>query len=283
MKIIAANWKMNNAFDETDAWLESFFTNFAAYRKEGKKFDDVEMVLCPPTFIIDYVDGEFIDDGFSQLAEILKNENKQLEDLSPEEINEVVLNRRPVQLGAQDCHHELNGSFTGNISASMLNKIGCKYVIVGHSERREQCIETNEMIAKKAATAFNQGLTPIICVGEDKATRNQGKHLHFLYKQVMESIPQNMKFKKLVIAYEPIWSIGTGVTPSMKEIAEAAKLIKQIVNEKFPGAAEEFFMLYGGSVTSENSKEILSVPGVDGLLVGKASLDAEEFLKICSF
>jgi triosephosphate isomerase len=278
MKIIAANWKMNHAFDEADAWLDNFFKNYSS--KEN--FKNVEMVLCPPSFIIDYIDGEFIDDGFSQLNEILKSENKQVEDLSPEEINDIILHQRPIHLGAQDCHHELSGSFTGNISASMLSKIGCKYAIIGHSERRQQCGETNEIIAKKAAAALSQGVIPIICVGEDRATRDQNRHLHFIYKQVMESVPQNVKFKKLVIAYEPIWAIGSGVTPTLQEIAEAAKLLKQVFSEKLSGISEEFFMLYGGSVTSQNSKEILNVAGVDGLLVGKASLDAEEFLKICS-
>lgn len=279
MKIIAANWKMNHAFDEADAWLDIFFKNFSAQYDQLK---EVEIVLCPPAFLIDYLDSELMDDGFQNLEEIMKREQKKFEDFSADELTDIVLNERPVKLGGQDCHHEVSGSFTGDISASMLKKVGCEYVIVGHSERRAGHFETNEIVAKKIRTALSQGLTPIICVGESKEIRDQNKHLQVVYQQIMQSVPQDVEFEKLIIAYEPIWSIGTGVTPTNDQIAEMAKLVKKIFAEKMSKLSGEYFMLYGGSVSAQNSKEILAIPGVDGLLVGKASLDAEEFLKICS-
>lgn len=278
MKIIAANWKMNHAFDEADAWLDIFFKNFSTQYDQLK---NIEMILCPPSFIIDYLDSELMNDGFEQLEEVMKSEQKKFEDFSTEELNEIVLKDRPIKLGGQDCHHEESGSFTGDISASMLKKIGCEYVILGHSERRAGHFETNEIVAKKIRTALSQNLTPIICVGESKETRDAGKHLQFVYQQIMQSIPSDVSFEKLIIAYEPIWSIGTGVTPTSEQISEMAKLIKKIFAEKLSTLSKEFFMLYGGSVSAQNSKEILAIEGVSGLLVGKASLDAEEFIKIC--
>ena len=278
MKIIAANWKMNHAFDEADVWLDGFFKNFS---EKYDQLKNVEMVLCPTLMLLDYVDSELMADGFEKLEEIMKSNGKQFEDFLPEELDEILLKERPIKLGAQDCHYETSGSFTGNVSAQMLTKVSCQYVILGHSERREQCPESDEIVAKKITAALAQKLTPIICVGESKEVRDAGKHLEFVYKQLMHSIPQGAQFEKMVIAYEPIWSIGTGVTPTAEQIAEMAKLFKKIFNEKFPGRAKEYFLLYGGSVTSQNSQEILAIEGVDGLLVGKASLDVEEFVKIC--
>jgi triosephosphate isomerase (TIM) len=278
MKIIAANWKMNNAFDEADAWIDSFLKNYAT---TTYRLHDVEVVLCPPAFIIDYIDSELMEDGFRYLEEVMKSEKKNIEDYSPEELTQIVLNERPLKVGAQDCHHEIKGSFTGDISASMLKKVGCAYVIVGHSERRANHFETSEIVGKKVKAVLEEKMTPIICVGESKEIREQEKHLEFIYRQIMNSVPKDVKFDKLVIAYEPIWSIGTGVVPSFEQIAEVAKLVKKIFDEKFAGLANSYFLLYGGSVTSENSAEILKINGIDGLLVGKASLDAEEFVKIC--
>jgi len=279
MKIIVANWKMNNAFDEADAWLDAFLKGFALNQDQ---LMDQEIILCPPVFIIDYLDSELMEDSFQNLEVELQREQKKIDDFTPEEITEIVMNDRPVKLGAQDCHYEKSGSFTGDVAAEMLHKIGCAYVILGHSERRANHFETDQIIAKKVQAALTAELTPIICVGESKEIRDQKKHLEFVYKQLKNSVPQDVKFKKLIIAYEPIWSIGTGVTPTIEQIAEMAKLIKQVFREKFAGIADEYFMLYGGSVTSQNSKEILAVANVDGVLVGKASLDANEFIKICN-
>jgi triosephosphate isomerase len=278
MKIIVANWKMNHAFDEADMWINSFLKNHSGAIERLK---NVEIILCPPTFMLDYIDGELMEDGFQQLEEIMKREQKKFEDFSSEELTQIVLDERPLRIGGQDCHHEISGSFTGDISAAMLKKVGCQYVILGHSERRAGHFETSEIVGKKIKAALSEKIIPIICVGESKETREQSRHLEFVYKQIMNSVPTDVKFDKLVIAYEPVWSIGTGVVPSLEQISEMAKLIKKVFNEKFQGLANEYFVLYGGSATSLNSKEILSIHGIDGLLVGKSSLDAEEFFKIC--
>ncbi len=278
MKIIAANWKMNHAFDEADNWLDGFFRT---YTSKYDELQNVEIVLCPPNILLDYLDSELMDEEFQNLEEIMKREQKKFEDFSAEELSEILLKQRPLKLGGQNCHHEESGSFTGETSAAMLVKVGCEYVILGHSERRAGNFESDEIVAKKIKIALVQKLTPIICVGETKETRDSGKHLEFVYRQIMNSIPQDVQFEKMIIAYEPIWSIGTGITPTLLQIAEIAKLIKKIFNEKFANRAKEYFMLYGGSVSSQNSAEILAVENVDGLLVGKASLDNEEFLKIC--
>ncbi len=278
-KIIAANWKMNHAFDEADSWLDNFFK---AYGEKYEQVKDVEMVLCPPSILLDHIDSELVEDGFQYLEGVMKKEQKKFEDYSPEELNAIIVENSVLKLGAQDCHFEESGSFTGDVSAAMIKKVGCRYVILGHSERRANHFETSEIVAKKIKAALSQKIIPIICVGENKETRDANKHLEFVYKQIMQSIPGDVKFDKLVIAYEPIWSIGTGVTPTAEQIGEMARLVKKIFTEKFSAIASEYFMLYGGSVTSQNSKEILAISGVDGLLVGKASLDANEFINICS-
>ena len=277
-KIIVANWKMNNSFEQADAWLEVVYSKEEEVKERLKA---VEIILCPPVVMMDYIDSELMESGFQKLQTLLEYQKKDIADISEEELSKIVLSERPLRIGAQDCHFEESGSFTGDISAAMLKRVGCEYVILGHSERRTAHFETNEIVAKKVQAALDQNLIPIICVGEDQETRNANKHLEFVYRQIKVSIPQGVKFEKLIIAYEPIWSIGTGVTPTVEQISEMAKLIKRIFDEKLAGVADEYFMLYGGSVTTQNSAEILAIPNVNGLLVGKASLDAEEFLKIC--
>lgn len=270
MKIIAANWKMNHGFDEADAWLDSFLQNYA---RQYESLKNVEMVLCPPAILLDYIDSELMEDGFQFLEKIAQRDGRAVEDFSAEELNEIILNARPIQLGGQDCHFQKDGSFTGDLSPQMLKKVGCSYVIVGHSERRANHFESDEVVAKKARAAVAEELIPIICVGEDKATRDRGEHLDFVGVQVRQAVVADVNFSKLVIAYEPIWSIGTGVIPTLAQISEMMQFIKKVVGK-------ECFTLYGGSVTSQNSKEILAASGVDGLLIGKASLDAEEFVRI---
>ncbi len=277
-KIIAANWKMNHTFEEADSWLEVFLKNAT---EKKSQLTDVEAVLCPPVFMIDYIDSELMESGFQKLEMLLRYQNKDASQMSEEEITKIVLSERPLQLGAQDCHFENSGSFTGDISAEMLQKIGCEFVILGHCERRAGHFESDELIAKKVRAALAKDLIPIICVGENKETRDQNKHLEFVYRQIMNSVPWDVKFEKLIIAYEPIWSIGTGIVPTSDQIKEMAKLIKKIFDEKMSGLAQQYFTLYGGSVNSQNSAEILAIENINGLLVGKASLDAEEFLKIC--
>jgi triosephosphate isomerase len=270
MKIVAANWKMNHDFDEADTWLDNFLQHYA---REYERLKDVEMVLCPPSILLDYLDSELMEDGFQFLEKFAEKEGRKIEDFSAEELNEIIINARPIKLGGQDCHFEKSGSFTGDVSASMLKKVGCQYVILGHCERRTGHFESDEITAKKIRAALAEDLTPIICVGENKEVRDRGEQLEFVLKQLTNSIPADVIFTKLVIAYEPIWSIGTGIIPAMTEVAEMMEFIKKTVGK-------ECFTLYGGSVTSQNSKEILATANVDGLLIGKASLDAEEFVKI---
>jgi triosephosphate isomerase len=277
-KIIAANWKMNHGFDETDLWLDGFFKNFSA---KYEQLREVEMVLCPPAILLDYIDSELVDDSFQHLEEVMKHEQRKIDDFSAEELNEIIQQQRLIRLGGQDCHHELSGSFTGDVSAAMLRKVGCEYVIIGHCERRGGHFESNEIIGKKIKTSLSQNLIPIICLGESKEIRARGQHLEFIAKQLLGSIPAEVNFQKMVIAYEPIWSIGTGLTPTAAEIEQVSEFIAEIFHKEFSNRAEEFYLLYGGSVNAQNSREILAIKGVDGLLVGKASLDVEEFIQIC--
>ena len=278
MKIFVANWKMNHAFDETDEWLDIFFRNFV---NNSRRLKDKEIVVCPPAFLLDYIDTELMEDAFKYLEILLRDGGKDIEQYEPHELNEILLHDRPIHLGAQDCHYEENGSFTGDISADMLSKVGCEYVILGHCERRAYHKETNEIVAKKVAAAVKKNLIPVLCVGENKDMRLAKQHLEFVRDQIIKSIPQNVDFERLVIAYEPIWSIGTGIVPTTAEIDEMVNFIRKTVDEVFGEKINHFFVLYGGSVNSQNSKEILEIQNVDGLLVGKASLDAIEFLKIC--
>lgn len=281
MKIIVANWKMNHDFDKSDQWIDSFFNSYAKQVADFKK--NIITVVCPPSILIDHLDSEMINDSFQYLEEVMKQENKKIEDYSEEQLHEILFEMRPIILGAQDCHYESKGSFTGDISAEMLKNIGCNYVIAGHSERRAGHNETDELVSKKVSAIAKEGMTPILCVGESKEIRDLKKHTDFVARQVLASIGQDVKFKELIIAYEPIWSIGTGVIPTLEQISEMTKIIKKTIAEsEFNSRIEELKVLYGGSVTSDNSGEILGIDGVDGLLVGKASLDAEEFLKICS-
>ncbi len=278
MKIIAANWKMNHGFEEADNWIDNFFLGFSDHYEEIK---DVEAVLCPPAIFLDHIDADLINDGFEYLEEVMKHDGKDFEDFSSEELNDLIIDNRPVKLGGQDCHFADSGSFTGNISPSMLRKVGCEYVILGHSERRLGNSESDEIVAKKIKAAIDAGLTPIICVGESKEVRDANGHLDFIRKQVASSIPQGLEFETLVIAYEPIWAIGTGVTPSIEQITEVSNLFSEIFDNELADRADDYFLLYGGSVNSQNAGEILKVEGINGLLVGGASLDAEEFVKIC--
>lgn len=277
-KIIIANWKMNYSFDEADLWLSEFFKFYgAAYEKVSKH----ELVLCPPAILLDYIDSELMEDGFQFLEEVAKKDSRSLEDFSAEEINEIVMNQRPIKLGAQDCHYEESGSFTGDVSAKMLKDVGCKYVIIGHSERRSAYLESDAVVTKKISTAIKADLTPILCVGESKASRDAAQHLEFVESQVVNALLGDLSCEKLIIAYEPIWAIGSGITPSVAQIDEVTKAIKKILQEKFAAKFPQVFVLYGGSVSSANSAEIL--PVCDGLLIGKASLTAEEYIKIASF
>lgn len=272
-KIIIANWKMNGSFDEAQIWVENLSKKLI-----GRNLENLpEIVLCPPSVMIDYIDGLLIENEFEEIEKLHDN----VEKIEEKELENLVASLRIIKLGGQDCHSQDSGAFTGDISAKMLKDCGAYYVILGHSERRTNCGETDKIVASKIATAAKQDLTPILCVGESKQQREENNFNEFIVLQLKNSIPQNIQIKTLIVAYEPIWSIGTGLVPTISQIEEIANLIKQEL-QKYQNISE-VKIVYGGSVNSENAKEILLARNVDGLLVGGASLDDKEFFKIISF
>ncbi len=186
----------------------------------------------------------------------------------------------PVALGGQHCHGAPFGPFTGDISAEMLKDAGATYVILGHSERRFGHHEGNASVREKAGAAFHAGLTAIICVGETQAEREAGDALRVVGSQLAGSIPESSSLERLVIAYEPVWAIGTGHTPKPQDIAGMHGFIRDRVEELLPGQGAGMRILYGGSVKPGNAAELLRVEDVDGALVGGASLSSAEFMAI---
>ena len=227
-KIVAGNWKMNTLPAEGVELAK----NIVAGR--GEVCSCVNFIVCPPFTHL------------STVAEALKGSD--------------------VALGAQDCATEAKGAYTGEIAASMIAALGCKYVILGHSERRQYYGETSETLNKKMAQAYANGLTPIYCVGENLEEREAGKHFDVV--------------KDLVIAYEPVWAIGTGKTATAEQAQEIHAYIRKVLAEKFGAAAEETAILYGGSCKPSNAAEIFAKEDVDGGLIGGAALKAEDFLSI---
>lgn len=186
-----------------------------------------------------------------------------------------------VALGAQDCHAETSGAFTGDISVEMLRESGCSHVIVGHSERRSGHHETDAIVQAKATAAQTGGLTAVICVGESLAQRESGAALEVVESQVVQSLPEGAETLNTVIAYEPIWAIGSGKIPTLEEISAVHRHIAGVLDREVgDGAGTAIRILYGGSVNAENAKEILACEGVGGALVGGASLKADSFLAI---
>ncbi len=233
---IAANWKMN--LDKSS--IEDFSNGLKNFELNNK----IKLCIFPPTIYISYL--------YSLIQTL------------------------PIYIGGQNCHYKDFGAFTGEVSSISLKDSGCKYVILGHSERRKNNLESNVFIKKCAQTAIKAGLIPIICVGENLDQRQNGSALDFIKQQVEESTPE--KFDNIYIAYEPIWSIGTGVIPTSLEINEAHTQIKNILSK----SSKNVKVLYGGSVVYSNAKQILSVNSVDGLLIGGASLNIKDFLAIYS-
>jgi len=183
-------------------------------------------------------------------------------------------------LGGQDCHAQPKGAFTGDLSAEMLKDAGASFVILGHSERRQYHGETDGQVAAKARAAWRAGLTAIICIGESEAQRNAGDAPHICRGQLNESVPPEATSANTVIAYEPVWAIGTGRTPTSADIVAMHAHIRSCLVGKLGPAGEGMLILYGGSVNPGNAAEILNLPQVGGALVGGASLKAEDFLKI---
>jgi triosephosphate isomerase len=188
----------------------------------------------------------------------------------------------PVAIGGQDCHAESAGAFTGDISAEMLRDAGAHAVIVGHSERRTYHKETDAEVRAKALAAWRARLTAIVCVGESKDERVAGKTLGVVGGQLDGSLPEGATAATLVVAYEPVWAIGTGLTPTPADVAEVHAFIRERLSARFGQEGEGIRILYGGSVKPSNAKELMAVANVDGALVGGASLKAADFLGIAA-
>lgn len=182
----------------------------------------------------------------------------------------------PVLLGGQDCHTANHGAYTGDISAGMLSDLGCRFVILGHSERRGGYGETNELVAKKVAAAQLAGLVTIVCVGETMEQRAAGTTELEIVKQVTGSLPEKCQAGQLIIAYEPVWAIGAGEVPEIDDIRQVHRLVRRTLG----AVGEAVPVIYGGSVAPNNAAAILGEPEVDGVLVGSASLSSEGFWSI---
>jgi len=232
-KIIVANWKMHGSHD--------FINTFTARFDFTLPLTENQVIICPPfPFLASFRD---------------------------------TFKGTKSRLGAQNCHTEPQGAFTGEVSASMLADIGCQAVIVGHSERRSLFGETDATVNAKASSVHTNGMTAIICIGENQTVRMSGEAIEEVIRQLKASLPDSSTAQNTLIAYEPIWAIGTGLTPSLDEIQQMHKALYKALKSPIP-------LLYGGSVTEKNAADILSLPHVDGVLVGGASLHVEIFQKI---
>lgn len=188
-----------------------------------------------------------------------------------------------VQLGAQDVFWEKDGAYTGEISTNMLVDLKCRFVIVGHSERRRLLGESNELVARKFRAAYDAGLIPILCVGETLTERESGQTMEVIQRQidrVLEGVPVSV-FEKALIAYEPVWAIGTGVAATPEQAEEVHTFIRDLIGVMNPNTAKALRILYGGSVKGELAQALFAKPNIDGALIGGASLISEEFLTIC--
>ena len=239
--LIAGNWKLNCNINEASELVKKLIN----YKVD--KSLNYEMAVFPP---------------FTALSEVSK-----------------LLKKSDIVLGAQDCSSEIKGAFTGDISAEMLADVGCKYVIVGHSERRLNRGDDDSIVFKKATNAQNYNLVPIICVGESAEDRNNGEALNVIRKQLEHSLPLKCNKLNCVIAYEPIWAIGSGLIPTVKDINDMFSMIKGWLFDKYNDSS--IMLLYGGSVNNDNAKELFCCPDLGGLLIGGVSLKADEFSRIC--
>jgi triosephosphate isomerase len=238
--LVAGNWKMNG--------LRSSAAEFTRIVEGAQKLTAVELMICPPATLVVL---------FAAAAK-----------------------GTPVLIGAQDCHAEPSGAFTGDLSAEMLKDAGASAVIVGHSERRSYHQETDADVRAKALAARRAGLCAIVCVGETRAEREDGRALAVVGMQLDGSVPDGATADNLVVAYEPVWAIGSGLTPTPSDVAEMHAFVRQRLGSRLGEEGQGIRILYGGSVKPSNAKELLHVANVDGALVGGASLKADEFLAI---
>ncbi len=245
--IIAGNWKMNKTNSEAMSLVKEFVPLVSGV-------DDVDIVICPPATAI------------AAVADAVKGTN--------------------VAVGAQNVHWEESGAYTGEIAPAMLTELGVTYSIIGHSERRQYFGETDEGVGRRAHAALAHGITPIICVGESLEIREKGTYLDFVAAQVKAALKgfKPDEVKKLVIAYEPIWAIGTGKTATFEQAEEVCAHIRETVKaEAGAEAADAMRIQYGGSVKPATIKGLMEKPNVDGALVGGAALKAKDFSEIVKF
>jgi len=238
-KLIAGNWKMNCLKTDGVALARDLGIRYA--EESDPPFD---MLLCPPFTLIGSVGEVIAGSG--------------------------------VMLGGQDCHPQPKGAHTGDVAAEMLKDLGCSHVIVGHSERRQNHGEIDLIVAEKAQAAHRAGLVAIICIGETLEQREAGEALAVCSRQIAGSVPDGATSENTVIAYEPVWAIGTGKTATAGDVAEVHAHVRAELSRKL-GDADSVRILYGGSVKASNAGELMAVPNVDGALVGGASLKADEF------
>ncbi len=244
--LIAGNWKMNGRVKPALAEIGRLAARLRERRRLG-----CEILICPPATLLAPIRGR---------------------------LRELGVGRR-VRLGGQDCHPAREGAHTGDLSAEMLSDAGCAYVIVGHSERRADHGETDALVRAKAAAAHRAGLTAIVCIGETLAQRDAGQTLRVVGRQLAGSVPADAGAGNTVIAYEPVWAIGTGRTPTPADVARVHASIRRWLARRIEDG-NRVRILYGGSVKPDNAAELLTVTNVDGALVGGASLKAADFWAI---
>jgi triosephosphate isomerase len=240
-RLVAANWKMNGLRKSNTELFKILEDSIHLPR-------DVDVVICPPATLISIFSG--------------------------------LLRGSRLKLGGQDCHPEPSGAFTGDVAAEMLADVGASYVILGHSERRNFHRETDNDVRAKTLAAWRAGLIAIVCIGESKAERDARETLQVVSRQIDTALPNGARAENLVIAYEPVWAIGTGVTPTPADVAEVHTFIRRRLSERFGTAGQGIRVIYGGSVKPANAKELMGAENVDGALIGGASLKAEEFMAI---
>jgi triosephosphate isomerase (TIM) len=243
--LIAGNWKMHGTLPQIKTLVE-------AIKQGSKPYTNIDILLLP-TFV-----------HLPVVHTLLANSS--------------------LLLGAQDLYPGEQGAFTGEVSGAMLKEIGCEYVLIGHSERRTLFREDLMLVAAKFKAAVEAGLRPILCVGETEKEREKGETSYILHKQIQSVIDMAgiELFRHAVIAYEPVWAIGTGLTATPAMAEEAHGFIRQIIMQNNVDIAKTICILYGGSMKAENAASLLAMPNIDGGLIGGASLQAESFLKICA-
>jgi triosephosphate isomerase (TIM) len=240
--LVAGNWKMNGTRSALDQ------IKAMAEGVQGPLSEKVDALICPPATLL-YVSTALCTDS-------------------------------PLLIGAQDCHQDQAGAHTGDLSAEMIADCFGTHVIVGHSERRSDHAETDHLVRAKAQAAYGAELVAIICIGETADERKAGQTLEILKRQLAGSLPDSATADNTVIAYEPVWAIGTGLTPTVDDVEKAHAFMRAELVGRFAGEGQKMRILYGGSVKPSNAKELMAVKNVDGALIGGASLKASDFLAI---